>query len=67
MSNCCLSKESGPSPASAAVSSALPLAIATVPFQPWEEPCDPCKGLKTGTIFPGLDLPFYVTGGDGNG
>lgn len=43
---------------------ALPLAIITVPMQPWEEPDDPCKALKTGTIFPSLDLPFYVTGGE---
>jgi spore coat associated protein JA (CotJA) len=40
------------------------LAIATVPMQPWEQPYDPQTALKHGTIFPSLDLPFYVTGGD---
>lgn len=45
----------------------LTLAIATVPIQPWETPYDPQKALKQGTIFPSLDLPFYVTGGVGNG
>lgn len=44
----------------------LPLAIATVPMQQWETPYDPQKGLKQGTIFPSLDLPFYVNGGDSN-
>ncbi len=38
----------------------LTLAITTVPIQPWETPYDPATGLKHGTIFPGLDLPFYV-------
>ncbi len=45
----------------------LQLAIATVPMQPWETPYDSAKGLKQGTIFPCLDLPFFVTGGDANG
>lgn len=45
----------------------LHVAIATVPMQPWETPYDPAKGLKQGTIFPCLDLPFYVTGGECNG
>lgn len=43
----------------------LPLAIATVPKQPWEQPYQPEKALKQGTIFPCLDLPFYVVGGEG--
>lgn len=43
------------------------LAIATVPMQPWETPFDPGEGLKQGTIFPCLVLPFYVTGGDCRG
>lgn len=43
------------------------LAIATIPMQPWEEPYEACKGLKQGTIFPSLDLPFYVTGGERHG
>lgn len=40
------------------------LAIATVPMQPWEQPYDPAAALKNGTIFPSLNLPFYITGGD---
>ena len=43
----------------------LPLAIATVPMQPWETPYDGQRALKQGTIFPSLDLPFYITGGGG--
>lgn len=39
----------------------LTLAAATVPIQPWETPYNPETGLKRGTIFPGLDMPFYVT------
>lgn len=58
MPNCCSSKQTTPGPS---------LAIATVPVQPWEEPYDTCKGLKAGTIFPSLDLPFYVTGGENHG
>lgn len=42
----------------------LPLAIATVPMQPWETPYEPAKALKQGTIFPCLDLPFFKTGGE---
>lgn len=60
MSCCCSSDQSGAGPV-------RPLAMTAVPMQPWEEPYDPCRALKTGTIFPGLDLPFYVTGGDRNG
>lgn len=45
----------------------VPLAIATIPLQLWEEPYDTSKALKTGTIFPSLDLPFYVTGGEYHG
>lgn len=41
----------------------LNLAIATVPMQPWEQPYEPAAALQHGTIFPCLDLPFYVTGG----
>lgn len=58
MSDCCLSKQTN---------ATLPLAIVTVPMQPWEEPYDACRALKTGTIFPCLDLPFYVTGGENHG
>ena len=42
----------------------LPLALATVPMQPWETPYDAATALKQGTIFPCLDKPFYVTGGE---
>ena len=56
MSCCCSSDRSGAAPA-----------MTTVPIQPWEEPYDPCKALKTGTIFQSLNLPFYVTGGEANG
>ena len=42
----------------------LPLVIATVPMQPWETPYDAATALKQGTIFPCLDKPFYVTGGE---
>lgn len=46
----------------------IPLAIATIPMQPWETPYEPAKGLKQGTIFPSLDLPFYaIEGGKQNG
>lgn len=41
----------------------LQLAIATVPIQPWVTPYEPAKALKQGTIFPNLDLPFFITGG----
>ena len=41
----------------------LPLAIATVPIQPWETPVSPAVGLKQGSIFPGLALPFFKEGG----
>ena len=40
------------------------LEIATVPMQPWETPYDAATALKQGTIFPCLDKPFYVTGGE---
>lgn len=43
--------------------SSLPLAIASVPSQPWEEPYTDSKALTQGTIFPCLDLPFYINGG----
>lgn len=45
-------------------SETVPLAIATIPIQPWVQPYDPATALKHGTIFPNLDLPFYVTGGE---
>jgi len=33
-------------------------AMAYVPMQPWEQPFDLDKGLKSGTIFPSLKMPF---------
>ena len=36
------------------------LAISTVPMQDWEQPYEPCMGLKQGTIFPSLDMPFFA-------
>lgn len=45
----------------------LQLGIATVPMQPWEIPYEPAKALKQGTMFPCLDLPFFITGGESNG
>lgn len=49
------------------VQTGLTLAIATVPEQPWITPYEPEKGLKQGTIFPNLDMPFFKTGGVTNG
>lgn len=62
MSCNCSSDGSGSSPALP-----LGLAITTVPVQPWEEPYDPIKALGICTIFTSLNLPFYLTGGEGNG
>lgn len=45
-------------------SAALPLAIATVPMQPWETPFDSATALKQGTIFPSLNLMFFAAGGE---
>ncbi len=39
------------------------LAIAAIPVQCWETPYDSATGLRQGTIFPSLDLPFFVTAG----
>lgn len=39
----------------------LTLAMASVPMEPWEEPYDPETAIRQGTIFPGLNKPFYVT------
>lgn len=57
MNSCNCGQPPAPSPA---------LAIATVPSQPWIQPYDPAAGLKHGTIFPSLNLPFYI-GGEKNG
>ena len=45
----------------------LIIAMASVPFQPWEPRYDPEKALRQGTIFPCLDLQFYLTGGEAVG
>lgn len=37
------------------------LGMASVPMQQWETPCTPDVAIKQGTIFPSLNLPFYVT------
>ena len=42
------------------------LAIATVPRQSWTKPAGLKRGLKQGTIFDELNLPFYI-GGEKNG
>lgn len=39
------------------------LAIAAVPVQRWETLYDPAAALRQGTIFPSLNLPFFVTDG----
>ena len=36
---------------------------ARVRRRPGEQPYEPAAALQHGTIFPCLDLPFYVTGG----
>lgn len=36
----------------------LPVAMAYVPWQQWEELFDLSKGFKCGTIFPSLSKPF---------
>ena len=36
----------------------LRVGMAYVPMQPWETPYTPDRGLRRGTIFPCLDLPF---------
>lgn len=35
------------------------LGMATVPPQKWETPYAPDVALMQGTVFPGLNLPFY--------
>ena len=37
------------------------LAMGMIPVQPWETPYASEVALDRGTIFPKLDLPFYVT------
>ena len=38
----------------------LVLGMATVPIQQWETPYAPDTALVKGTVFPCLDLPFYM-------
>jgi len=42
----------------------MPLAMAYVPWQCWNETYKPAEGWHRGTIFPELDLPFLGAGGD---
>lgn len=35
-----------------------PVAMAYVPFQPWEKIYDQEQALQAGTVFPSLNLPF---------
>lgn len=37
-----------------------PLAITTMPIQQWSTTYDDGKALHVGTLFPDLDLPFYM-------
>nr|WP_243207112.1 spore coat associated protein CotJA [Mediterraneibacter hominis] len=41
----------------------MPLAMAYVPWQKWQNIYEPCKGLSQGTIFQDLDKLFYGKGG----
>lgn len=41
----------------------LPIAMAYVPCQKWQNVCDPCKGFRKGTIFEDLCKPFLGKGG----
>ncbi len=44
--------------------SVTPPGMSYVPFQQWGEVYDADTGLKRGTMFPVLDLPFQKCGGD---
>lgn len=39
----------------------VPVAMAFIPVQLWEQPYEPSKGLTQGTIFSCLDKPFFAT------
>ena len=41
----------------------MPLAMAYVPWQTWENLHDVHKGFQRGTVFESLDKPFYGKGG----
>ena len=45
----------------------MPLAMAYVPWQKWQNIYDAEKGFCRGTIFQELDLPFFGVGGCQNG
>lgn len=45
--------------------SSLPLAMAYVPMQSFQQPFELCKALQMGTIFPDLCLPFCGKGKGG--
>ena len=38
----------------------MPIAMAYVPMQRWNQVYDMSRGLTRGTIFPELDLPFVI-------
>lgn len=41
----------------------MPLAMAYVPWQQWQNIYEPCRALERGTIFEELDKPFLGKGG----
>ena len=41
----------------------MPLAMAYVPWQQWQNIYEPCRALERGTIFEELDKPFLRKGG----
>ena len=41
----------------------IPLAMAYVKWQEWNDLYEPCKALKNGTLFQELDKPFSGKGG----
>ncbi|MCU6747803.1 spore coat associated protein CotJA [Faecalicatena acetigenes] len=41
----------------------MPLAMAYVPWQKWQNIYDTCKAFEQGTIFQELDKPFHGKGG----
>ena len=43
------------------MSNNMSLAITSIPVQQWTEVYDENKAFRNGTIFPELNLPFYVT------
>ena len=45
----------------------MPLAMAYVPWQRWQNIYDAEKGFCNGTIFQELNLPFFGVGGCQNG